>query len=199
MTDTDQPNKLHCGEHRRAWSWVVMAVILAGAVIQLHCQGRAGWCSCGRLSPWAGDIWSLHCSQHLFDPYSFTHVLHGLVLYGLLAVTCPRMPLAWRFCLAISLEAGWEVFENCDFTIERYRAMTIALDYQGDSIANSVGDILSCGVGFLLARRLGVWGSGGLFVATEIVLLIWIRDSLLLNVLMLAWPIDAIKTWQMVH
>ena len=109
------------------------------------------------------------------------------------------MPLAWRLCLAISLEAGWEVFENCDFTIERYREMTIALDYKGDSIANSLGDILSCGVGFLLTRRLGVWGSVSLFVATEVVLLIWIRDSLLLNVVMLTWPIDAIKTWQMVH
>jgi hypothetical protein len=176
-----------------------MVAILALAVGQLHLQGRVAWCACGRLSPWSGDIWSSHCSQHLFDPYSFTHVLHGLVLYGLLALACRKRPLAWRLCLAILLEAGWEVFENCDFTIERYRHMTMALDYQGDSIANSLGDILSCGVGFLLARRLGVWGSVGLFLATEAVLLIWIRDDLFLNVVMLAWPVDAIKTWQMVH
>jgi len=199
MSDSDLQNELHCGQHRRSWPWLAMAVIVTLAVGQLHLQGRLGWCSCGRLSPWVGDIWSSHCSQHLFDPYSFTHVLHGLVLYGLLALACPKMPLAWRLCLAISLEAGWEVFENCDFTIQRYREMTIALDYKGDSIANSLGDILCCGAGFLLTRRLGVWGSVSLFVATEVVLLIWIRDSLLLNVVMLAWPIDAIKTWQMVH
>jgi hypothetical protein len=184
---------------RSSLPWLVMGLVLIAAVSQLHIQGRVAWCACGGLSPWAGDIWSAHCSQHLFDPYSLTHLLHGLLLYGLLAATCPKMPLAWRLCLAISLEAGWEVFENCDFTIHWYRTMTIALDYEGDSIANSLGDIVSCAAGFLVARRIGLWGSVCLFVATEAVLLIWIRDCLLLNVVMLAWPIDAIKSWQMIH
>jgi len=179
--------------------WLVMAAVLMLAVGLLHVQGRLWWCACGGLSPWSGDIWSSHCSQHFFDPYSFTHMLHGLLLYGLLALVRPEMPLPWRLCLAISIEAGWEVFENCDFTIQRYREMTMALDYEGDTIVNSLGDLLSCGCGFFLAWRFGVWRSVGLFVATESLLLLCYHDSLLLNVIMLTCPIDMIKTWQIGH
>jgi hypothetical protein len=158
-----------------------MAAVLAATVCQLRSQGRLWWCSCGQLYPWSNDVWSSHNSQHLFDPYSFTHILHGVVLYGLLAWAWPKASPAWRLCLAISIEAVWEVFENTDFTIHRYRMLTIALDYQGDTIANSLGDILSCGIGFALARRLGFWGSLGLFLGMEMALIIWIGDSLLLD------------------
>jgi len=180
-------------------AWVVLAAVLTLTVALLHFQGRQWWCSCGGSSLWAGNIWSSHCSQHFLDPYSFTHMLHGLLLYAILALACPKIPLHWRLCLAVSLEAGWEVFENSNFTIERYRAVTMALDYCGDTIANSLGDITCCTVGFLLAWRFNVWYSIGLFVATEALLLFCCHDSLLLNVLMLTWPIDAIKTWQMTH
>ena len=133
------------------------------------------------------------------DPYSFTHVLHGVVLCGLLSWTCRVLTPPWRLCLAISIEALWEVFENSNFAIQRYRALTAAVGYQGDTIANSLGDILCCGLGFVLARRLGFWRSLGLFLATEAVLLVWIRDDLLLNVVMLVYPIDAIRAWQMAY
>src|SRR5262249_55221430 len=126
-----------------------------------------------------------------------THVLHGLVFYGLLRLVAPRLSIVWRFWAAVTLAAVWEVVENSDFVIQRYRAETLAWGYQGDSIANSLGDILCCAVGFLLARRLGLWGSVALFVATEVALLLWIRDSLLLEVLMLVHPMDVIKHWQM--
>jgi hypothetical protein len=97
------------------------------------------------------------------------------------------------------MEALWEVFENSAFVIERYRTATMAQGYSGDTIANSLGDILSCALGFVLARRLGFRGSIFLFLATEAVLLLWIHDSLLLNVVMLIHPIDAIKAWQTSH
>jgi hypothetical protein len=105
----------------------------------------------------------------------------------------------WRLALAISIEAGWEVFENSAFIINRYREATLALGYEGDTVINSFGDILACGIGFLLARRLGFRRTLLIFVLTEIVLLIWIRDSLILEILMLIYPIDAIKAWQMSH
>jgi hypothetical protein len=174
-----------------------MVAAVALAVCQLRSQGRLWWCACGQFNAWAGDVWSSHNSQHLLDPYSFTHVLHGVLLYGLVRWACPRSSQAWRMCLAIAIEALWEVFENSDFVIHRFRAVTMALDYQGDTIANSLGDILNCGVGVVLARRLGLWGSLVLFVVTELVLILWIRDSLLLNVWMLLCPSDWIKTWQM--
>lgn len=166
----------------KIWPWLVMAAVMTATVCQLRHQGRLWWCACGQFYPWAGDVWSSHNSQHLFDPYSFTHILHGLVLYGLLAWTWPKLSLAWRLCLAVSIEALWEVLENTDFTIQRYRTLTIALDYQGDTIANSLGDILSCCTGFALARQLLFWGSVGLFVGTELMLFVWIGDSLLLDV-----------------
>jgi hypothetical protein len=176
---------------------LALIAVLAAAIAQLRLQGRRWWCVCGQPALWWGDVQSPHTSQHLFDPYSFTHILHGVVFYGLLNAIAPRLSLAWRFCAAVTLAAAWEVIENTDFVIHRYRTMTASLGYQGDSIANSLGDILSCAVGFLLARRLGLWGSLALFVGIEVVLLLWIKDSLLLELLMLLYPMRAIRQWQM--
>ncbi len=179
--------------------WLAMAAVLAAAVYQLHRQGRLWWCSCGQPNLWTGDTQGPHNSQHLFDPYSFTHVLHGVVLCGVLAWAVPRLSAAWRLWLGVSIEALWEVLENSDVIIQRYRTARMSLGYHGDTIANSLGDILSFAVGFVLARRLGFRASLVLFVATEAVLLFWIRDSLLLDVVMLIHPIDVIKGWQMGH
>jgi hypothetical protein len=145
---------------------------------------------------WSGDPWSSDNSQHLLDPYSFTHLLHGFVLCGLLALIVPRVSPVWQLWLAVSIEALWEVLENSEFVIRRYRQETAALGYHGDTIVNSLGDILVCGLGFVFARRLGLRRALGVFVVTEIALAIWIRDNLSLNVLMLIYPIDAIKEWQ---
>ncbi len=135
--------------------WLGIAAVLAATVSQLHRQGRPWWCACGWLYLWVGDTQGPSNSQALFDPYSFTHVLHGLAYFGLLAWGIPRVAPAWRLWLALSIEAFWEVLENSDLIIQRYRADTIALGYNGDSIVNSLGDILSCGIGFALAWRLG--------------------------------------------
>ncbi len=175
---------------------LALLAILALHVTLLRGEGRLWWCACGRPDLWWGDIYSAHNSQHLFDPYSFTHVLHGVVLCGLLALLMPRRAAAWRFCLAVGLEVVWEVFENTDFVIDRYRTVTASLGYHGDTVANSLGDVLCCAAGFLLARRLGPWRSLVLFVAVEVALILWIRDSLTLEILMLLWPAGAIKRWQ---
>jgi hypothetical protein len=184
---------------RRIWPWLALAATLGAAVVQLRQQGRLWACACGRVLLWSGDAWSSDNSQHLFDPYSFTHILHGFALCGLLAWLLPRVPWDWRLALAVAIEAIWEVFENSAFIINRYRESTLALGYTGDTIVNSFGDIVACGLGFLLARRLGLRLTLLIFLLTEIVLLIWIRDSLILEILMLIYPIDAIKAWQLNH
>ena len=176
-----------------------MAVILASAVYQLRSQGRLWFCSCGYLLLWSGNVLSSDNSQHLLDPYSFTHLLHGFLFWWLLAWVAPRLSNIWRLALAVSIEALWEVIENSNFVIQRYREATFALGYQGDTIVNSLGDILLCALGFLIARQLGTRRSLLLFVLTEAVLLIWIRDSLILNIMMLIYPLDGIKEWQMGH
>lgn len=174
----------------------MILAILAASAWQLRNQGRSWWCSCGQLFLWAGDVWSAHNSQHLLDPYTLTHALHGFGFCWLLALVTPRATMALRLSLGTLLEAFWEVFENTEFVIQRYREETAALGYYGDSIANSLGDILICIIGFVIAQRLGFRRSVVVFVATELVLLIWIKDSLVLEILMLVYPIEAIKAWQ---
>jgi Protein of unknown function (DUF2585) len=198
-TGGDSPARIGPCVRGSYWPWVAMAALMAGSIYQLRSQGRLWWCACGQLSLWSGNTWSQHNSQHLIDPYSFTHMLHGMVLCGLVVWVCPRLPFAWRLWFAVLIEAVWEIVENMDFVIQRYRAVTASLDYQGDTVANSLGDILSFGVGVAIARYLGFWRSLGLFLVTEVVLLFWIRDGLLLNVLMLLYPIDAVRAWQMGH
>jgi Protein of unknown function (DUF2585) len=182
---------------KKAAPWLAMAAILLATAIELHHQGRLWRSASGRLLLWVGNVWSPENSQQLFDPYSATHVLHGLILCGLVAWAVGRWPVAWRLCLAIALEAFWEMFENSQFVIERYRQATAAVGYQGDTVVNSLGDILSCGFGFVVAQRLGWRWSLVVFVVTEITLICWIRDSLLLNVLMLIFPLAGVKAWQM--
>jgi hypothetical protein len=185
---------------KRGWPWFAVAAATTIAALQLRRQGRLWLCDCGRVLVWAGDAWSADNSQHLFDPYSFTHVLHGFIFCGLLAwAASGRAAWQWRLAVAVSIEALWEVCENSAFVIKRYREATLALGYQGDTIINSTGDIFACALGFLLARRLGLRRTLVVFALIELVLLCWIRDSLLLNVLMLLYPIDAIKAWQMNH
>lgn len=189
-----QMNKLN-----RIWPGLTIAVILAGAAYQLRSQGRLWFCACSYVLLWSGNIWSSDNSQHLLDPYSFTHLLHGFMFWWLLAWTLPQLSIVWGLTLAVTIEALWEVIENSNFVIQRYREATLALGYQGDTVINSLGDIPLCALGFLIARWLGLRRSLLVFVLTEIVLLIWIRDGLLLNIVMLIYPIDGIREWQMGH
>jgi hypothetical protein len=156
------------------------------------------FCKCGTIALWSGNIWNNQNSQQLTDPYTFTHVLHGVLFYGLLWLTLGKLvPSRMRLVLAVLIESGWELLENSSFIIERYRATTISLDYYGDSIFNSIGDILAMTVGFHLARRLPVRVSVVGAVVVDLFLLWWIRDNLTINIIMLIHPIDAIKQWQM--
>lgn len=182
---------------KNLWPWLAIALVLLLTVFLLRNQGRLWQCACGRIDLWAGDIWSSDNSQHLFDPYAFTHLLHGVVFFIALAWIAPRLSVMWRFMLAVIIEAAWEVLENSEFIIQRYREATASLGYEGDTIVNSIGDIFICGVGFWLAYYLGFRRSLILFIVVEIALTLWIRDSLILSVVMLIYPIEAIKAWQL--
>ena len=181
---------------RRTLPWLAVAAVLAGTAYGLRSQGRLWACSCDYILLWSGDAWSSDNSQHLLDPYSFTHVLHGFAFCGLLALVVPRLPAAWRLWLAVSIEASWEVVENSEFVIRRYREETAALGYNGDSVLNSLSDIAMMGIGFLAAGRLPIWAAVALVAVLEIVPLIIIRDNLTLNVWMLLWPTERVAVWQ---
>jgi len=179
--------------------WISVALVFILSAIGLQLQGRIWWCANDSYTLWSGDIWGRHNSQHLFDPYTFTHILHGFLYCALTAIFLRRLPIAWRFFVALTIGAAWELLENSVAVIERYRAVTISLDYFGDSIANSLMDIFSCGVGCIIAHKLGWWRGILYFLLTEILLLVWIRDSLIVNIIMLVYPIEAIKNWQLPH
>jgi hypothetical protein len=183
-------------QRQRAWLWLAFALTIAVTIVLLRVQGRLWICECGQVRLWVSEAQGANTSQHLFDPYSFTHVLHGFLFFWLIAWLLPRLRGGWQLWLAIAVEAAWEVVENSEFIIRRYREATAARGYFGDTIVNSLGDILACGLGFLLARYLGVRRSVLVFLIVEVLLVIWIRDSLLLNILMLLFPIEAIKRWQ---
>ena len=174
----------------------VVLVMLAAAVLYLRWQGRVWWCEQGDLSPIAVRVNSPHNSQHLFDPYSLSHVLHGVLFFGVLWLFRRRLSLPVRATIAAGIEIGWEVLENSPIIINRYRNATMAQGYSGDAILNSIADVLSFVLGFYAARKLGLWPSILMFLVVELVMLLMMRDNLTLNVLMLLWPIDAIRHWQ---
>lgn len=176
--------------------WIAMLVVAFVAVTSLLFEGRVWWCQAGDYSPWAWDIWSTHNSQHLIDPYSFTHILHGILEFWLIGLVFRKVPLAWRLLLAVTIESSWEIAENSTYVINRYREATISLDYFGDSVINSLSDISCCAIGFIIGYKLRFWRSLTLFVVTEVILIFWIRDSLIINIIMLIYPIEAIKVWQ---
>ena len=176
--------------------WVLMLLFVIAAMVVLQFEGRVWWCQSGDNSPWAWNIWSSHNSQHFIDPYSLTHILHGVVEFWLIGLIFKEMPLGWRLLLAVIIEGSWEMAENSSYIINRYREETISLNYFGDSVLNSVSDILCCAVGVLIGYRLRFWKSLVLFAATEIFLIFSIRDSLIINIIMLVYPIEAIKLWQ---
>lgn len=184
-------------KYRKLAPVVAAGLVVLAAVVALRLEGRSWWCACGGWQPWIGDAWGNHTSQHLFDPYSFAHIQHGLVFWWILAVVARGMPTPWRMVTGLTLESFWELLENSHWVIDRYRGATAALGYTGDTVLNSAGDLVACGFGLWLARRLGWRWSVAWFVATEIVLVVTIRDSLMINVIMLLSPIEGIKRWQL--
>jgi uncharacterized protein DUF2585 len=160
-------------------------------------MGRRTWGIGGVAGIWSGDINSEHNSQFLFDPYTLTHIIHGVILYALVTLVFRQLPVANRLLIAIGLECGWEVLENTSFIIERYRAETVSLNYYGDSIMNSLCDVFAAIVGFFLASRLPQRVTVLAVVAIEILLVVWTRDNLTINIIMLIHPSQAIRAWQL--
>lgn len=183
----------------KALLFITVVVVFAAAV--LYSMGRVPYCTCGHIWLWYGNIWSSENSQHISDWYTFSHIIHGFIFYWLLqrlfAKKSQINTVPIKMCLAVLIEAAWEIFENTPLIIGRYRATTLSLDYYGDSVINSVFDILAAVLGFWLASKLPVWMTVLLLIVMELVVGYVIHDNLTLNILMLMYPIAGVKSWQL--
>ena len=176
--------------------WIAAFGLVALMAVILLAMGRPPICTCGTVKLWVATVQGPDNSQHLADWYTPSHIIHGFLFYLLGWAVLRRNRPGDRLIGAVLIEAGWEVLENSQWIIDRYRQATMALGYNGDSVINSTFDVLWMILGFGIARRLPVWGTVGLAVGFELLTLAVIRDNLTLNVLMLVWPVEAIAAWQ---
>jgi hypothetical protein len=177
--------------------WLACLAIVAVTAVVLLAMGREPICTCGTVKLWHGVVESAENSQHLSDWYSPTHVVHGIMIFFAAGLLLRRLSFGARLIAGLLVECVWEVVENTDWVIQYYRDATISLDYYGDSVVNSVADIAAMAIGFWIARRARWWVSVALVVAIEGILAATIRDNLLLNILMLIHPVDAVRQWQL--
>ena len=182
------------GISRRGWLVAAGLMLLLTAI--LLAMGRPAICPCGTISLWHGTVQSNQNSQQISDWYSFSHIIHGFIFYGLSRWLMPKRALWVALAVAIGIEGAWEILENSPVIIDRYREMTMAYGYSGDSVLNSVSDATFMILGFLAASRMRWWQTVGIALAFELFTLWAIRDNLTLNVLMLVAPVEAVKDWQ---
>jgi Protein of unknown function (DUF2585) len=177
--------------------WLVaVGGIIAIQAITLYLFGQPPICTCGYVKVWEGGVFSSGNSQHLFDWYTFSHIIHGFLLYALLWVIFPHMSVWQRLVIATGIEVAWEITENTPMVIQHYRKQALAQGYSGDSIINSVMDTLSMVVGFLFAWRAPLYASVSIGVFLELWVGYSIRDNFTLNVINLIYQFDFIKNWQ---
>ncbi|MFC0588822.1 DUF2585 domain-containing protein [Novosphingobium aquiterrae] len=185
----------------RRGALAALGVALATGAVLLA-MGRTAICKCGVVRLWWGTVQSAENSQQLSDWYSASHLIHGLLFYFFAHLLWRRWkllggrPVRWALPIAVVFEAFWELLENSPLIIDRYRAVTVSFGYEGDSVLNSLSDIGFMVLGFWLASKLPVWASVALALFLELFTLYFIRDNLTLNVLMLVWPLEAVRQWQ---
>jgi hypothetical protein len=181
------------------WSRALIAASLGAVVIAMRSMGRLWICGCQKVYFFANDAWGPNNSQHLFDPYSFSHIEHGIFFFALIFIVAKKLSWEWRLALVVALESLWEILENSPLIIDRYRTATAAVGYSGDTVVNALGDILAAVIGFAVVQRFGWKWAVVTVLLIEIIMLLTIRDNLLLNIIQLLIPLPSLEAWQSLH
>ncbi len=184
----------------KEYKWVIFWTVVIFTITGLfeYFTGRSPLGPDGKFGLWEASVWSSENSQRVADAYTFSHIIHGMLFFGLLHLVARKVPMKYKLVMALGLEAGWEILENSPLIINRYREVTIAQGYVGDSILNSLSDVVFAGIGFSIARFSKFWATIFLIILMEIGCLFWVRDNLTLNIVMLAYPSKTIQQWQSV-
>ena len=177
-------------------AWGVVLGLMAVQVVVLHLLGRVWICACGTIRFWVGDIHSSELSQQILDWYTPSHVIHGMIFYGILHLFLPRTPVLARLAIAVGIEVAWEIAENSPWVIEAYRKQALAAGYTGDSILNSVLDTVAMMTGFAIARLLPWQATVALALLAEVTVGALVHDNLTLNILNFIHRFPAIEAWQ---
>jgi hypothetical protein len=175
--------------------WWIFGIIVAHILILLA-LGQPLICTCGTIKFWEGVVFSEGNSQHITDWYTFSHIIHGFIFYAVARKLFPKSSKMQWLLFSVGVEVAWEIAENTPMVIEHYRQQALAVGYSGDSVLNSISDILSMALGFFAASRLPVWLIVTAAVIMEAFTMYIIRDSLALNVINLMYQFDSIKKWQ---
>jgi hypothetical protein len=179
----------------RFWYGVAAALFVAQIVI-LYLMGRIPICECGYIKLFEPGVNSPGNSQHLADWYTPSHIIHGFIFFWFAWLLFRQQSIGFKLAFAVLVEAAWEVLENTPIVIDHYRSATMAVGYTGDSILNSAMDTVWMVLGFYFALKMPIWVTVTVAIIFEVFTGWLIRDNLTLNVLMLVFPIEAIKTWQ---
>jgi hypothetical protein len=70
---------------------------------------------------WSDDVNSDQNSQQITDPYTFSHVIHGALFYGLTHVAMWPASFGTGAIVALTIEGAWETYENTDTVFRRWQ------------------------------------------------------------------------------
>ena len=114
--------------------------------------------------------------RSVFDPYSITHISHGILFYYIMNYINPKQNQN-NLYISLLIETTWEILENTTL-IKIYREYDkYSENYIGDSIVNILSDIIFMIIGFLFASKYK-FSAFMFFIVSEIILYIKIKDNL---------------------
>lgn len=189
-------NLIKNSKHPLIW-YSLLSLLLVGLMGAMELWlGRNLACPCG-IKLWHSVISNYGNSQHLFDWYSMVHVLHGLAYYWLVTLfdRKNKLSIIQKFVIAVFLSCAFEVIENTKWIIAAYRSHYSTFHYTGDSVVNSIGDVISVSIGFWVTTKAKLWMSITFFCVDVILIVYALNTVITSNTIIILDKIQHMKFW----